>query len=358
MGFNTLFVITDANYSVKVIKGGNIMEPQTNVPLTASEMANLWASYNSNTMSKCVIRYFLANNGDADIRPVLDYALSLSTEHIKAVTDIFIKEKFPIPVGFNENDVNLEAPRLFSDAFYIDYLKNMGKVGITTYGFALSSSARSDIRSFYQECLTEASQLFQMAVDVALSKGTFVRDPAISVPQKSEFVTKKTFYGGFFGEQRPLTSMEIAHIFYNMKTNATGHTLLLGFSQTASDENVRKHLWKGKDMAIRHVTLLSGLLTKDDIPTPMSWAEYVTKSTTPPFSDKLMMFHTTLLIAASTGNYGFGIAASPRKDVTATYARLAVEAGDYAKDSSDLMIEKAWLEQPPQADDRKALSRI
>ncbi len=334
------------------------MEPQINVPLTASEMANLWASYNSGTMLKCVLRYFLANNGDSDIRPVLDYALSLATEHVKTVTGIFTKENFPIPVGFGDNDVNLTAPRLFSDTFYIDYLKNMGKVGTTSHGFALSSSARSDVRNFYQKSLTEVSQLFQMAVDVALSKGIFVRDPAISVPQKSEFVTKKTFYGGFFGEQRPLTGMEIAHIYYNMKTNATGHTLLLGFSQTASDENVRKHLWKGKDMAVRHVQLLSGLLTKDDIPTPMSWAEYVTESTTPPFSDKLMMFHTTLLVAASTGNYGLGIAASPRKDVAATYARLAVEAGNYAKDSSDLMIEKAWLEQPPQADDRKALLRV
>lgn len=333
------------------------MESQTNVPLTASEMANLWASYNSESVSSCVVQYFIANNGDTDIRPILEYTLGICKQHLQFVTEIFTKEHFPIPVAFNENDVNLQAPRLYSDAFYLDYLKNMGKVGLATYGLALATSSRADIRSFYQKCAQEAAQLYQMTTEVLLSKGLFVRPPTITTPDKVKFITKKSFYGGLIGEQRPLTSVEITHSYHNIETNVTGHTLLLGFSQVAHKKEVRQHMIKGKDMAKHHIDKLRGLLVNDDIPSPMGWSENVTDSTVAPFSDKLMMFITTLMTAAGTGNYGLAIAGSPRKDVAATYIRLFTEAGNYAKDASDLMIENGWLEEPPQADDRKALSR-
>lgn len=167
------------------------MEPQNCVPLTASEMANLWASYMSDTMSRCVLQYFLANTGDAEIRPVVENALLAANQHIETATTIFIKDKLTIPAGFSDTDVNLNAPRLYSDVFYLDYLKNMGKVGLATYAFAISSSAREDIRSFYEQCSIDATNIFQMAVRVAQSKGVFVRDPAISAPEK---IRRSGFY--------------------------------------------------------------------------------------------------------------------------------------------------------------------
>jgi hypothetical protein len=51
------------------------------------------------------------------IQEVLEYALHLSEQHIKTVTAIMNAENFPIPYGFTEKDVDLSAPRLFSDAF-------------------------------------------------------------------------------------------------------------------------------------------------------------------------------------------------------------------------------------------------
>ncbi len=38
-----------------------------------------------------------------------------SQKRVHTVTNIFNAEEYPIPIGFTEEDVNTEAPRLFSD---------------------------------------------------------------------------------------------------------------------------------------------------------------------------------------------------------------------------------------------------
>ena len=91
--------------------------------LTSAEMGKLWVTYVGNTMAKCVLRYYLQHIEDQDIKKVLENALSLSESLVKNTKDIFIGEDFPLPIGFTEEDVNLEAPRLFSDEFYLYYLK-------------------------------------------------------------------------------------------------------------------------------------------------------------------------------------------------------------------------------------------
>jgi hypothetical protein len=90
------------------------LETERNVKLTAAEIANLWTSYQNDTMAICVIQYFLQHVEDEEIRSVLEYALHLSQQHIKEVTKTFNNESLPIPHGFKEKDVNLAAPRLYS----------------------------------------------------------------------------------------------------------------------------------------------------------------------------------------------------------------------------------------------------
>ncbi|WP_227940113.1 DUF3231 family protein [Alkalihalobacillus deserti] len=58
-----------------------------------------------------------------------------------------------MPQWFKE-DVNLNAPALFSDTFYLVYLRNMSRVGMQAYSAALPGVARADIRDFYNDVLT------------------------------------------------------------------------------------------------------------------------------------------------------------------------------------------------------------
>ena len=96
---NTTKIETNANYS--------------NIKLTSAEMGKLWVTYIGNTMAKCVLRYYLQHVEDQDIKKVLENALTLSESLVKNTKDIFSGEDFPLPIGFTEEDVNLEAPRLF-----------------------------------------------------------------------------------------------------------------------------------------------------------------------------------------------------------------------------------------------------
>lgn len=75
------------------------------------------------------------------------------------------------------------------------------------------------------------------------------------------------------------------------------------------------------------------------------------------FSDKLIMFHVTGMIAAGIGNYGMALAASPRRDIGVKYASLIPEISLYAEDGANIMINEGWMEEPPQNINRDHLAK-
>lgn len=102
-------------------------------------------------MAICVSKYALKDIKDSEIRSTLEYALSLSNSHIQKLINYFKQEKFPIPVGFTDEDVNLKAPPLFSDNFWLMYVYGMTMHGSSLFSLAFNSSARKDIRDFYYQ---------------------------------------------------------------------------------------------------------------------------------------------------------------------------------------------------------------
>ena len=104
------------------------MGDTTKIPLVSSEIAGLWNSYMSDTMIVSVLKYFLNNVEDSETRAILQQTSDLSSNHIQELTNIFNQEKLTIPEGFNDNDVNVNAPRLFTDHFYLAYLCFMARV--------------------------------------------------------------------------------------------------------------------------------------------------------------------------------------------------------------------------------------
>jgi hypothetical protein len=188
-----------------------------------------------------------------------------------------------------------------------------------------------------------------------LKQGTYIRPPHISVPDKVDFVKKQHFLAGFLGDKRTLTSVEISHLFLNIQTNAIGKALMTGFAQTAQDQEVKKYIVRGIQIAGKHVDIFSNYMKKESLPVPMSWDSAITDSTSTVFSDKLVMFHVAAMIAAGVGNYGMAMAASPRRDIGLKYASLIPEISLYAEDGANIMIKHGWMEEPPQSDDRDQL---
>lgn len=151
-----------------------------NIRLTAPEMGFLWTQYQNDSLAVCVLKYFKNKCEDKEILPLIEYALNLSQKHLETITEIFTHEKHPIPIGFTDADVNVEAPRLFSDTFILLYIKQMAVIGLASSGVAIGVSARSDVSDFFKEIIVSASELHDMARKVALSKGVYIRPPYIS----------------------------------------------------------------------------------------------------------------------------------------------------------------------------------
>lgn len=332
------------------------MDHDRQIRLTSAEVAQLWAQYLSDSGSICVLTYFLEKAEDAEIIPVIEYALQLAQSHIEKLTELFAEEKNKIPHGFKvEEDVDLSAPRLYSDSYVLNFIHQLAKLGLTNYSGSVASSVRSDITDYYMGCLTETMQLYKMSKELLLSKGLYIRSPYIPNIEQVDFVKKQGFILDVFGEKRPLLAFEIGNLHANIQRNALGAATLAGFSQVAQDKDVQQFFLKGVEMAKKHIKLFGEKLEESNLSVPMTWASEVTSSTTYTFSDKLMMFFTSSLVSLSVGFYGTSIAQSPRVDLGILYNRLSLEVQLYSEDGSNIMINNRWLEQPPMASDRDEL---
>lgn len=332
---------------------------ERNVKLTSAEIASIWGAYINHTMDKCVLRYFLKDVEDVDIRIVIQHAYDLASENIEKITGIFKKEQLPLPIGFTDKDVNMNAPRLYSDSFMLEYIGNLTKTALMAYSGFIATSARKDVRTHFIEGLTKIAKLYDKGTDISLEKGLFVRPPFIPYPTKAEMVDSKKYFSGLnpFSDKRPLDAMEIGYLHMNIKTNQIGGKLALSFAQTSPLEEVQKWMLRGRDITNKHIGTFTKLLLKNDIQVPAASDIAITDSTISPFSEKLKVFLLTELCELGMGNYAIAAAASQRNDLFITYERLSLEIGRYAKSGADIMIKNEWFEQPPGTLDKDKLAR-
>lgn len=332
-------------------------EHKTNAKLTAPELAGLWTQFMDDTMAICFSKYVLATVEDAEIKVIFETALSLSQNHVKTIEEFFKQEKYPMPKGFTEQDVNIEAPRLYTDTFFLNYIYVMTMHGLTGYSVALEVSTRQDIRQYYAKCNIETIDLYNTIVDLMLSKGIYTRPPYLNPPEIARTADRKKFLTGWFGERRPLTAIEISNITFNMNKTYLSKALSLGFSQVANNQEVREYFIRGMRISAKHVEVFSSIFREDHLNFPISWDSMVTNKTNTPFSDKLMMYHIGFLTSAAVGYYGAALAVSQRRDLGVHYTRLTAELVKYAEDGTNIMIKNGWMEKPPTADDRMALAK-
>lgn len=329
------------------------------IHLTSSEITSLWTTYMNDNMSKYILDFMLKHIQDPEIKPVVQYAYDISCNHVDLVYDTFKKEKHAVPNAFSEQDVNMDAPWLFTDVFCLSYVNHMAKVGMLTYSGFLSMCAREDLREFYTATLSETASLYNQSSDIAFLKGVNYRHPYIEVPKETDYVDSKKYMSGLtpFSNKRPLNAVEISHLYLNIITNSIGIKLSIAFAQTSTNKEVQEFMLRSKEISKKHVKIFTDILLQDEIESPHVPDVSVSNSTTRTFSDKLMMFHMSLISSAGIGNYAAAGAASQRSDLMANYERLSLEVARLAKSGADIMIKHKWLEQPPGVKDREQLAR-
>jgi len=329
-----------------------------NAALTSVEVAQLWNSYMHYSMLSCIITHFEANAKDPEIKSLMKEGLERCQVRVKISSDLLKGDNQPIPVGFSAEDVNINAPALYADNYLLHYFRHMLRFSFTMNSFNLNLLSRPDVRDFYIKCFESSLRLKIKLDDLALAKGILPRPPIITMSKEVEFVHNPSFLAGFLGEKRPLLAMDIAHLYYNVLSNQMARILLLGFKQVSPMQDVQNYFAEGIKITDKFFDKLSAYANNEDIFFEFLSDGDVTDSTEPPYSDKLMMYHINSLSIAGIGMYGVSMAASPRHDVAAAYAKMMLETGQYAEKGAKLAMKKGWLEEPPQVVNREKLSKM
>ena len=319
------------------------------IPLISTEISGLWSSYITDTMIICVMKHFLNNVEDSETSVILQQTLNLSSNHAEELTNIFNKEKLTIPDGFKDSDVNLGAPRLFTDAFYLDYLSYMSRVQMNNYTLILNQITRSDIRSYFSKRIYENIDLYNNSTDLRLSLGIAIRAPRVEVNKEIQYVENQSFISDWFGEKRPLLTAEITHIFSNIFSELIGRAVTTAFGQVSKNKNISDYFFDGKTISTKHIRELTGILTDESVPIPSSSDSFVTDSTIAPFSEKLMINHLGVLSSSGISSLCMSMADTLRSDLESMYLKYLFVTLKYRKKGEDIMIDNTWLQQPPQA---------
>jgi hypothetical protein len=327
---------------------GIFRKSKTNT-LTAAEVSALWLQYLGDSMAICVYKYFLNIVENNEIKPILEFALQLAESHITKITEFLDNANFQIPIGFTENDVNVNAPRLFSDQFLLFYSYIMTIHGITAYGLAVSNTERQDIQDYFFDCTVSSKELFQKIVELAKNQPKYTSVPSIPSPHGVEFMESPGFISNLIGDKRPLNSSEISTLFFNATKTGFVSSLSLAFSQVAVREDVRNFMLKNVKLAGKDAESFDTILQQDHLPIPEKWDDEITNSTVSPFSDKLIMFHAGFLVNADLTYYGASLGSSYRSDIIVNYSKVFTHAMEAGAISYNIMVKHGWLEKQPEA---------
>lgn len=330
------------------------LENQTK--LSATEHAALWAQYMDDSLSCCVFRYFLNNTKDKDIKKLIQFSLDLAESHLAQVRIFLEQDNQPIPIGFTDEDVNVNAESLFTDTFKIYYLHIMSIHGLTRYAGATSVCIRADIRKYFIECTSQTLKLFNNVTSVSLQKAIISKPPSLNYKQHIKFINKNSSTE-WLSKRRSINAIEISGVYLNIQKTMVKMVLELGFGQVSQSKEVREYMKRAKKVCDKHFEILSSVLREESLHIPRGFETEVTDSTIPPFSDKLMLYHITTLLSAAIAYYSDALSMGQRKDLFKSYARMSLEMSLLAEKGLNILIKNGWLEQPPIAVDRNDLTK-
>lgn len=323
-----------------------------NTRLTSSEMTNLFTQFQQETMSICICKHVLATAKDVQVRSLYKLSLDLSEKHAKRLKEFFKKENCPVPDGLTDKDVNLNAPPLFTDSFWLDYLFAVIHFGLSGLSLSFSVSARRDIRDYYYQCNIEAMDLYNKIMDVLLSKGDYEPHPYFLTPKKVQYITNLNYTLDVLGKKRPLNTSEAGNIYFNLKMTCMAKGISLGFYQVTKNDEVRKYLEKALKTANKNYDIFSSLLRENNLYVPQLLDTEVTDSTVSPFSDKLMMLKSGFLVGAAISYYGTAIVASLRVDLVGHCEAAILRMFKLMPTWENIVVKNGWLEKLPEANDR------
>jgi ferritin-like metal-binding protein YciE len=328
------------------------------IRLSSAEIGGLWANFILESMTICLLKYFLYHNQDEEIKPLLEKALKNAEDHIQTISAIFDNEHIPLPDTFTDDeDINYSAPPLFYDMFGLSFVYMMNRLGMINASFQTANVAREDVLNFYVTTLNEAALLYKESTELMLSKGLYDRPPMIPYPKQVEYIEKLSYLSGMI-KKRPLNSIEITEIFFNTERNYFSILLCTALLQVVDDKEIKQFIKEGKEISEKQIRVFQEILEKEQLLGNTSTNMEVTDSTVLPFSNKLIVTLFASLNAIDITLLGHALSVSMRSDLVANYQKYISEILIYAGKGFNLLVDRGWSQQPPMAPNRKELENM
>jgi hypothetical protein len=327
-----------------------------NIPLTTAEITALWISYMNCSATRCFYKHFLHHLKEQEIKEILNEVLKTCNETIEKIKNIFEEENFPVPQGFSDKDIDLTAPPLFTDLFALSFIYRAGQMIISHYATYIGKVAREDIVLFFAGRLKETTESYKKSLNLMLDKGIYDRPPKMEYPDSVNFIHHQpSLLETWMGESRPLNAFELSELFFAIERNCIGIIMLKGFIQVSKDKDVKEYLKQGKKLSEKQIFTFNKVLMKDEFFPTYPVSMEVKNSTVPPYSEKLMLFFISASNTVGLHTLCQAATMSMRKDLTVHYGLFISEVMKYSSVGLSLLIQRGWMEQPPQAADHKNL---
>lgn len=117
------------------------------IPLSSSEIATLWMTYQQKTMTQRILEYFIAQAEDDGAKEIMQDTHRQVVNYIEDIKTILQNEGASIPVGYTEKDVNIGVPKLYDKMFDIMFLRLLKEISMGLHTLHLTMSYRKDMIS-------------------------------------------------------------------------------------------------------------------------------------------------------------------------------------------------------------------
>jgi len=326
----------------------------TNVELTSTEISNIWSSYLKGSMELRFFQYFNAIAEDPEVKNIVEKMMEYSQKSLEELEVIFKKENLTIPLGFTEKDVRLDADKVFSDTFILYICHDLTMLSLSTYPSAFPDCTRKDVRNFIQNAIEFTIQIQNEITDLMLSQGTYLKSPIVAMDHTVDLVDEMKYLNGLFGGSRPVNAAEIANLSRVIHRARFSKMIMVICSKLASHAEVKQHFSKGRDELEKVLNSLEEVFEKENISYSASGDFNIFDVRHSPFSDKLMLFFVNTCI----GMFCFtminqALTSSLRTDIVTKFTIISTQMKKFYGKGLLLTITEKWLEQPPQALDRK-----
>lgn len=118
------------------------------IPLSSSEIATLWMTYQQKTMIRRILEYFIVQAEDDKAKEIMQDTHMQVVNYIEDIKTILKNEGAAIPVGYTEKDVNVGVPKLYDKMFDIMFLRLLKEISMGLHTLHLTMSYRKDMISF------------------------------------------------------------------------------------------------------------------------------------------------------------------------------------------------------------------